>query len=75
MENSTKYWANLVRENRKTLKILLYLIFGIILLIIVSIFILANNGYLFSISKTEIQQKVPDSVMQRPEDITMEAKE
>jgi ABC-type transport system involved in cytochrome bd biosynthesis fused ATPase/permease subunit len=59
LENSNKSWADLVHENKKTIKILLFSILGILLLIIVSTLLLVTSGYDVStagITKQKVRQ-------------------
>ncbi|WP_281321754.1 hypothetical protein [Flavobacterium aestivum] len=62
MINSNKSWADLVHENKKTVKIILFSILGIFLMIIMSILFLVTKGYDVTTSGITKQKKSQDSL-------------
>ena len=77
MENSNKSWADLVHENKKTIKIILFSILGILLLIISSTLFLVIKGYDVSTSGITKQKEKQDSLTtkNREKNITETKKE
>nr|WP_315222099.1 hypothetical protein [uncultured Flavobacterium sp.] len=70
MANGNKSWADLVHENKKTVKIILFSIIGIIVFIIFSILILVTNDYDVTTSGIRKQSKSIESIIQKKPEIT-----
>jgi len=66
----SKSWADLVHENKKTVKILLSVIVGLLLFIIVSILMLVANGFNVTTSGITQPQKKLDSLPKFKQEIT-----
>lgn len=62
MENNNKSWPDLVHENKRTIKTLLFSILGILLFVIFSILILVISGYDVSTSGIIKQKEKQDSL-------------